>query len=110
MQSASLTAILAAALAALTAAPAEAADTLRCGGRLIERGASMAEVESRCGDPDAREIEEVPIRGRGAQGAVITLGVTEIQHWIYEREAGQFPVRLTFEERSLQRIEYLTGD
>ena len=52
---ATLTATLVATFAVLTAARADAADTLRCGGMLIERGASMAEVEALCGEPDAKE-------------------------------------------------------
>lgn len=94
-------------LGALTATSAGAADTLRCNGSLISTGASMAEVEARCGMPDSREVERIPIRGRSANGASIELGTTTIEHWTYERGL-QLPARLTFDESTLERIEYLT--
>lgn len=108
-KSATLRTFLAGVFGAFAAAQAGAADTLRCSGRFVEAGASMAEVESLCGEPDTKEVERVPIRGRGAQGAVVTLGVLKVEQWTYRRP-GAFPVRLRFEETTLERIELLTDD
>lgn len=94
-------------LAASAATAAGAAETLRCGGSLVDPGMVMAEVEAKCGPPDEREVEQVPIRGRTAAGGSIVIGQTTVERWTYERGL-RFPALLTFEDDRLERIEYLT--
>lgn len=109
MQTTGTLAKLAAAIVIGTATTAAGAvDTLRCGRSLVDPGMTAAEVESRCGRPDARDVEQVPIRSRTRSGASIEVGVTTVEHWTYER-GRQLPARLTFEDGRLERIELLTG-
>ncbi len=109
LQRSTITAALAAIVLAGAAPPAPAErETLRCSGLLIERGDPMAKVAALCGEPDRKQVERVPIRGRSAEGASIKLGVTTLEHWTYER-GGRFPARITFEASRVERIELLTG-
>jgi len=84
-------------------------DTLRCrNGRLINVGMTAAEVQSRCGEPQGRTVEEVPVRARLPSGNVVQTGTTRGERWIYERGQGQFDAQLTFEDQKLVRIDFLT--
>jgi len=78
-----------------------ARDTLRCGSKIITTGMTMDEVLKICGEPQARDVEEVPVRS----GNRIT-GMTEIHTWTYQRTGGK-PASLTFDQNSLVSIDYL---
>jgi hypothetical protein len=54
-------------------------------------------------------IESIPVRVRRANGSSGIVGVTQIEHWTYDRGAGQFPALLMFEEGKLKSVELLTG-
>jgi hypothetical protein len=93
-------------LAAAGAAAAE--DTLRCGGALISVGMVASQVAAKCGEPQTKHVEDVPVRVRRANGTTATGGVTRVERWTYERDYGQFPALLTFEAGKLKTIELLT--
>lgn len=81
--------------------PAFAArDTLRCGSKIVTTGMTMDEVLKFCGEPQAREVEEVPVRS----GNRVT-GTTETHVWTYRRSGGK-PASLTFDQDKLVSIEY----
>ena len=89
--------------------PTSAADSMRCrNGRLINVGMSAAEVSARCGQPQSRTVEDIPVRARLPTGNVVQTGTTRAERWIYQRGQGQFDAQLTFEEDKLVRIDYLT--
>lgn len=90
-------------------AAADEIDGFRCGNSLVYEGLSAAEVVGKCGDPASREVLSEPIRARFPSGASRIVGTRTIELWIYEREPGQFPARLTFEEGELKRIELLSS-
>ena len=77
-----------------------ARDTLRCGGKLVKTGMTMDEVLKFCGEPQTREVEEVPVRS----GNRVT-GTTETHIWTYRRSGGK-PASLTFDQDTLVSIEY----
>jgi hypothetical protein len=83
-------------------------DVMRCGATLIMVGMIAPEVVAKCGEPASKEIEDVPIRVRHANGSTGTVGSTRIEHWTYDLGYGQFKRRLTFEEGKLTAIEMLT--
>ena len=77
-----MTHLLRAALWALllaTAWPALAADTARCGSKVVSPGMTQAEILEHCGEPTSREIEHQPVRA----GTVVT-GTTTLERWTYE--------------------------
>jgi hypothetical protein len=93
----------------MVVAQAHADDTIRCrNGRLINTGMTAAEITSRCGEPRSRTVEEIPVRARLPNGAVVQTGTTQAERWIYERGQGQFDAQLTFEDGKLVRIDVLT--
>jgi len=95
-------------LMAVMVGPASAADTLRCGDALISVGMVAAQVAAKCGMPQAKQVEDVPVRTRRANGTTATAGVTRVERWTYQRDYGQFPALLTFEQGKLRSIELLT--
>ena len=100
-----------AAVAAVLLSPgsSRADDTLRCrNGRLVNVGMTTAEVSGRCGEPQSRTVEEIPVQARTRNGNVVQTGTTRAERWIYERGQGQFDAQLTFEDDKLVRIDLLT--
>ena len=93
---------------ALLAWDANAQRTMRCGnGRLVDLGMVAAEILARCGEPKSRSSEEIPVRARLPNGAVIQTGTTRVERWTYERGQGEFDALLTFEDDKLVSIEIL---
>jgi hypothetical protein len=89
--------------------PTSADDSMRCrNGRLINAGMSTAEVSARCGQPQSRTVEDIPVRARLPTGNVVQTGTTRAERWIYQRGQGQFDAQLTFEDDKLVRIDLLT--
>ncbi len=86
---------------------ADAYGSLRCQGRIIDPGATMAQVLAMCGSPKTRIIEEVPVRTRVASGFSRFVGITTTEQWVYDRGWGKFPAVLWFQDGKVQRIEYL---
>ena len=93
---------------ALLAWDANAQRTMRCGnGRLVDLGMVAAEILARCGEPKSRSSEDIPVRARLPNGAVIQTGTTRVERWTYERGQGEFDALLTFEDDKLVSIEIL---
>jgi len=93
---------------AFTIAGAAAADdSLRCGSVLVTVGMVADQVFAKCGEPQGRVVEEVPVKARARTGAVNTVGSTRIERWTYDRGYGQLPALLTFEHGKLKSIELL---
>ncbi|MGL6291493.1 MAG: DUF2845 domain-containing protein, partial [Silanimonas sp.] len=80
------------AVALLAASPA---DALRCGSRVVDRGALDVQVLSRCGDPYWRTPRgEFFIRGEG--GPVEQRFERRIEDWYYNFGPSRLVVRLRF--------------
>jgi hypothetical protein len=98
------------ALAAWATFGAGAEDNLRCrNGKLVQVGMVAAEVKARCGEPTARDVEDVPVRARTPNGNVIVTGTTRLERWTYDRGPGQFDAVLSFDSDKLVSIDLLTG-
>ncbi|MES1945597.1 hypothetical protein PC39_15819 [Salinisphaera sp. PC39] len=77
--------------------PADAADGMRCQGRLVDRGDSAAEVRAVCGEPDFTdrwEADEVP------PNAV----VPDVRIWVYNPGPGRLLSILRFRNGRLQSV------
>ena len=85
---------------ALTGAGHAARDTMRCGGKIITTSMMMDEVLKFCGEPKARDTEEVPVRS----GNRVT-GMTLKHVLTYSRSGGK-PAVLTFDQEKLVSIDY----
>lgn len=97
------------AAAAAVSFGASAEDTIRCrNGRLVNVGMTSSEVSSRCGEPNSRTVEEIPVMSRLPNGAARQTGTTHAERWIYGRGGGQSDAMLTFEDGKLKRIDLLT--
>ena len=86
---------------------ADAYGSLRCQGKIIKPGATMAQVQALCGSPKSRIVEEVPVRARTSRGFSRFLGIATTEQWVYDRGWGRFPAVLMFHDGKLRRIEYL---
>ena len=75
-----------------------AADSFRCGSKLIVPGMSQAEVLQHCGDPVSRSTEKQDVRS----GNRVT-GQTEVHRWTYESYSAKHV--LIFDQDKLVSIE-----
>ena len=89
------------------AGTAAADDSLRCGTVLVTLGMVEDQVLAKCGEPQRKSEEDVPVKARSRTGAVNTVGATRIVRWTYDRGYGQLPAVLTFEKGKLKSIERL---
>ncbi|HET8697403.1 MAG TPA: DUF2845 domain-containing protein [Gammaproteobacteria bacterium] len=96
------------AVAAWAGESAGADHVLRCGGELVRVGMVAPQVLAKCGEPTSKAVEDVPVRARGRNGAVTSVGVTRVERWTYDKVPGQFPALLTFEEGKLKSLELIT--
>lgn len=103
----SLGAVIVALLCALAVAGADAREMFRCNGSIVQTGHTIPEVLARCGVPDARESVAVPVRAASRFGGSYVVGEASLEHWVYQRRAGQFPAYLTFDQGRLRRIEFI---
>jgi hypothetical protein len=81
-------------------------DTWRCSNTVIARNDSIDKVLDRCGEPNARETVTEPVYARNVNGGTRQIGVVERELWTYDR-SNRIPVRLTFEEGKITRIEHI---
>jgi hypothetical protein len=95
-------------LLVLAVAHARAADvdSWRCSNTVISRNDAADKVLDRCGEPNARETVTEPVYARNANGSTRQIGVVERELWTYDG-SNRIPIRLTFEEGKITRIEYL---
>jgi len=91
----------------LSTGAADAYGSLRCKGRLIDVGASAAEVMALCGEPAKRFVTQVPVRAGVLSGFTRFAGFATSEQWIYDRGWGKFPAVLHFDDGKIQRIDYL---
>lgn len=84
-------------LSGVWAAPVVASDVLRCGSRLVQTGATPAEVQALCGEPAFRDDWGVaPTGGFGPTRSV--------EQWTYDFGPSQLLQVLLFRDRQLQSI------
>ncbi len=96
-------------IAAALAQPVAAGDdVMRCGGTLVTVGMIAPQIVAKCGEPQSKQVEDVPIRARGPKGAGPQVGVTRIERWTYDLGYGKFKRLLKFEDGKLKSIELLT--
>lgn len=86
---------------------ADAYGPLRCKGKIVRPGATMAQIVALCGQPKARIVKELPVRHRTITGFSRFSGIILDERWEYDRGWGRFPAVLLFQDRILRRIEYL---
>lgn len=79
-----------------------AADTLRCGSKIVKTGMTMAEVERYCGKPSSSEVEEHDVRAGNR-----VVGTTQLHIWTYNRASGQKAAVLEFDQDRLLSIEFV---
>ena len=79
---------------------------MRCGTSLVSVGMVAPQVVAKCGEPQRKDVEDMPIRVRNNPGA--TVGVTRVERWTYDLGYGKFKRLLTFEDGKLKSIEILT--
>ena len=89
------------------ATAANAAQSLRCNGRLIKVGVPAAYVLSECGAPENQVSQESAVRTGTVNGLSRVTGIALSEQWIYDRGWGRFPAVLIFLDGTLQRIDFL---
>ena len=87
---------------------ASAEDTITCKGSIVSVGMRAFEVKARCGEPERRNVERVPVRAKRADGSTYVRGYAQFEYWTYDRQSGRLPAVLTFEVATLKRIDLIT--
>jgi len=82
----------------LASAAAVADEGMRCGSRIIEIGATQAEVLAHCGEPTTRSVDVQDVRSGNR-----VVGTTEVHRWTYESYSGTRV--LVFDQDKLRSIE-----
>ena len=78
--------------------PSAAADTLRCGTKLVSLGDRAFEVLEKCGEPRQRDLIGYGLGAYQRQEYVV-------EQWVYGPQNGSYRI-LTFEANRLTRIEF----
>ena len=91
-------------VAAITPGRALAASSWRCGSRLVGRGDSIADVYTRCGEPDDRLASTELVTVEVSPGVAVTRAVP-IERWTYNPGPRQFVRALTFRDGALLEID-----
>lgn len=86
---------------------ANSVPAVRCNGKLIDVGDSLAYVLAQCGEPEHHTRREVPARSPTPLGGTFVSGVGVSDIVIYDRGFGRFPLELEFVHGRLRHIEYL---
>jgi len=87
-------------IAALAIADHAAAQTARCGGKIVQVGMTADEVLKYCGPPTRKEVEEHDVRSGGR-----VVGVTYLHRWYYDRGFTGKPKVLEFDQDKLIAIK-----
>ena len=77
-----------------------AADTMRCGSKIVKVGMTAAEVLKYCGEPTSKEVEEHAVRSGNRE-----IGTTQLNRWIYNRGSVGKPKVLEFDQDKLIAIK-----
>jgi len=88
-------------IAILLPASFAAAETLRCGSKIVDVGMSMDQVRKFCGQPSSSSIEEQDVRAGNR-----VVGKTQLHIWHYKRSSGQKTAILEFDQDKLMSIHY----
>jgi len=76
-----------------------AADSFRCGGKIVRSGMSMDEVRSACGQPSSSDVEEHDVRSGNR-----VVGKTQMHIWRYKRSSRQRTAVLVFDQGKVTSI------
>jgi hypothetical protein len=87
-------------LTTLIAAGDSAAQTVRCGSKIVQVGMTADEVLKYCGPPTRKEVEEHDVRSGGR-----VVGVTYLHRWYYDRGFTGKPKVLEFDQDKLISIK-----
>ncbi len=103
----------AAGAAGLLFAPAASAESMRCGGYLVQVGDGKAEILQQCGEPVLRDNFCKALPGAPARPSTATDGniviappCENVDEWTYNPGAGQFMTTLQFVEGRVRAIRY----
>lgn len=69
------------------------ADSMRCGNKVVSESATPAELVTKCGQPQSRDVEKEDVYAINPNGArVKTGGQTVKERWIYRPTPGALPM------------------
>jgi hypothetical protein len=69
------------------------ADSMRCGNKVVSESATLAELVTKCGQPQSRDVEKEDVYAINPNGArVKTGGQTVKERWIYRPTPGALPM------------------
>ena len=100
-------------LLGLLAAASSQANTMRCGGKIINEGATRSEVAAKCGEPDevitARSVLRRPVMWTNGRPYFVGDNFIEVpvESWIYNFGPNKLMRKVVFEAGYVVTIETL---
>ena len=90
----------------VSAPPATADDSLRCGSWIVARPVSLDELLSKCGEPQKKEVTTEDIRSSGRSGSSSRkIGTTTIEKWTYNADGQSLPMIVTIVDGQVTKID-----
>lgn len=81
------------------------ADSLRCGKWVVSESATLAELVSKCGEPQSRSVTKEDIRTINQNGASVKTGAQTIkERWIYQASSRALPMAVEIVDGSIVAI------
>jgi hypothetical protein len=82
------------------------AETMRCGQWLVNEETSVAELLSKCGEPQEKSSSTEDVLAMNAAGRAYKTGDTVTrERWVYRRSSNALPMAVTIENGVIRRIE-----
>ena len=95
-------------LISLLAPLCASAESMRCGKWVVNEESSPAEIASKCGEPQDKEISESDVFGRNPAGYSFKLGVQVTERWYYKPTTGSLPMLVTIVDGKVKSIERIS--
>jgi hypothetical protein len=95
-------------LIAIGLADAAHADSMRCGNKIVDESASIAELLELCGEPADKRVVEEDVRRPLRTGGTEKVGTTVTEYWTYDRGPRGLDMLVTIVDgkiRSIARAE-----
>jgi len=81
------------------------ADSMRCGKWVVNESTTLAELVSKCGEPQSRDVSKEDIRFINRNGASVKTGAQTVkERWIYQDSSRSLPMAVVIVDGEIVQI------
>jgi hypothetical protein len=81
-----------------------ASESMRCGKWIVNEETPPADILTKCGQPQDKNIKTEDVHGVNALGSAIRRGTTTTERWYYKRSPGSFTMVVTIIDGATKSI------